>query len=158
MSRFGIGYDAHRFDSSRPLILGGVQITSASGLGGHSDGDVLCHSLIDAILGASALGDIGKHFPEEAVEYGSSSINLLKITAKKLHEDNWFIENVDATIVTQTPRLSDYLLPIRKEISKALAIDLNCVSVKATTEDGLGYTGNEEGILVLSVASVEKKS
>lgn len=155
MSRAGIGYDAHRFDSSRPLILGGIQIGNSSGLEGHSDGDVLCHAIIDSILGASALGDIGQHFPEKSVELGASSLNLLKLAVQKVRDAGWLIENLDATIVAQAPRLSGYLMPIREEISKILEVDLSRVSVKVTSEDGLGYTGNREGILAMAVASLE---
>lgn len=155
MSRAGIGYDAHRFDSSRPLILGGIQIDNSSGLEGHSDGDVLCHAIIDSILGASALGDIGQHFPEKSVELGASSLNLLKLAVQKVRDAGWLIENLDATIVAQAPRLSGYLMPIREEISKILEVDLSRVSVKVTSEDGLGYTGNREGILAMAVASLE---
>lgn len=155
MSRAGIGYDAHRFDSSRPLILGGIQIGNSSGLEGHSDGDVLCHAIIDSILGASALGDIGQHFPEKSVELGASSLNLLKLAVQKVREAGWLIENLDATIVAQAPRLSGYLMPIREEISKILEVDLSRVSVKVTSEDGLGYTGNREGILAMAVVSLE---
>ena len=155
MSRAGIGYDAHRFDSSRPLILGGIQIGNSSGLEGHSDGDVLCHAIIDSILGASALGDIGQHFPEKSVELGASSLNLLKLAVQKVRDAGWLIENLDATIVAQAPRLSGYLMPIREEISKILEVDLSRVSVKVTSEDGLGYTGNREGILAMAVVSLE---
>jgi len=155
MSRAGIGYDAHRFDPSRPLILGGIQIGNSPGLEGHSDGDALCHAIIDSILGASALGDIGQHFPEKLVELGASSLNLLKLAVQKVRDAGWLIENLDATIVAQAPRLSEYLMPIREEISKILEVDLSRVSVKVTSEDGLGYTGNREGILAIAVASLE---
>ena len=157
--RTGIGYDAHRLVPQRPLILGGVSIPSSKGLAGHSDGDVLLHAIIDALLGAAALGDIGKYFPSEDPRYaGISSLEMLAKANAILREDGWRVLNVDATIVAQSPKLAPYFEPMRQAIADCLEVEPGRVSVKATTTDGLGFTGDSQGIACLSVASIEPES
>lgn len=155
MTRFGIGYDAHPLVDGRALVLGGVQIPHGRGLEGHSDGDVLTHALIDALLGAAALGDIGTHFPASAVVEGASSLEMLEQTASVVRAAGWRVGNVDATIVAQAPRLAEHITAMRTALAGALGMPLDDVSVKATTEDGLGYTGRAEGIAAMAVASLE---
>ncbi len=145
--RVGLGYDVHRLTEERDLILGGVMIPYEKGLLGHSDADVVVHAIMDALLGAAALGDIGQHFPDTDPAYeGISSIVLLEKVGGMLEEANFVIENIDATIIAQRPKLMPYLPSMRENVAKALGIELNQVSIKATTEEGLGFTGSGEGI------------
>jgi 2-C-methyl-D-erythritol 2,4-cyclodiphosphate synthase len=157
--RVGIGYDAHKLASGRPLILGGIEISKENGLEGHSDGDVLIHSIIDALLGAAALGDIGQHFPsDDPALAGIKSTVMLTKVQKLLDLKGWRALNIDATIVAEKPRLTPYICLMRKEIGALLAIESQRVSVKATTTDGLGFTGNLSGVTCHSVALIESKT
>ena len=145
--RIGMGYDVHRLVEGRKLIMGGVEIPYEKGLLGHSDADVLLHAIMDALLGAAALGDIGKHFPDTDPAYkGISSIKLLKHVGELLEENLFLIENIDATIIAQAPKMRPYIDAMRQNIADALGIELSQVNVKATTEEGLGFTGSGEGI------------
>lgn len=145
--RIGMGYDVHRLVEDRPLIVGGVEIPYELGLLGHSDADVLLHAVMDALLGASALGDIGKHFPDSDPAYkGISSILLLEKVGALLEENMFLIENIDATIIAQAPKMRPYIDTMRENIAQALHIDISQVNVKATTEEGLGFTGEGRGI------------
>ena len=145
--RVGMGYDVHRLVEGRDLILGGVKIPYVKGLLGHSDADVLLHAVMDALLGAAALGDIGKHFPDSDPAYkGISSMLLLKKVGALLEEKGFFVENIDATIIAQAPKMRPFIDDMRENIAQALNMDISCVNVKATTEEGLGFTGNGEGI------------
>ena len=145
--RIGMGYDVHRLVEGRDLIIGGVKIPYEKGLLGHSDADVLLHAIMDALLGAAALGDIGKHFPDTDPAYkGISSIKLLEKVGELLEENHVFIENIDATIIAQAPKMRPHIDTMRENIAKALLIDVGQVNVKATTEEGLGFTGSGEGI------------
>ncbi len=145
--RVGMGYDVHRLVEGRDLIMGGVKIPYEKGLLGHSDADVLLHAIMDALLGAATLGDIGKHFPDSDPAYkGISSILLLKKVGELLLEKGFLIENIDATIIAQAPKMRPHIDTMRENIAEALEIDVNCVNVKATTEEGLGFTGTGEGI------------
>lgn len=151
--RIGSGYDVHRLVEGRKLIIGGVEIPHDKGLLGHSDADVLLHAVMDALLGAAALGDIGKHFPDSDERYkGISSVLLLEKVGELLEESNYVIENIDSTIIAQKPKMAPYIQTMRENIAKALLIDVTQVNVKATTEEGLGFTGAEEGIAATSVA------
>ena len=155
--RVGMGYDVHRLTAGRKLILGGVEIPYGKGLLGHSDADVLVHAVMDALLGAAALGDIGKHFPDTDPEYeGVSSIRLLEHVGRLLDEKGYVIENIDATVVAQRPKMRPYIEQMRENIATALRIETNQVNVKATTEEGLGFTGTGEGISSQAVCAVEK--
>lgn len=145
--RIGQGYDVHRLTEGRRLILGGVEIPYEKGLLGHSDADVLVHAVMDALLGAAALGDIGQHFPDTDPAYeGISSIELLGKVGALLEERGYVIENIDATIIAQRPKLASYRPKMAENIAEALHLELSRVSVKATTEEGLGFTGSGEGI------------
>lgn len=145
--RIGMGYDVHRLTEGRKLIIGGVEIPYEKGLLGHSDADVLLHAVMDALLGAAALGDIGKHFPDTDPAYkGISSIELLKKVGGLLEEHSFLIENIDATIIAQAPKMRPHIDTMRKNIAQALQIEVDQVNVKATTEEGLGFTGTGEGI------------
>lgn len=145
--RVGMGYDVHRLVENRDLILGGVKIPYEKGLLGHSDADVLLHAIMDALLGAAAMGDIGKHFPDTDEAYkGVSSLVLLEKVGALLEESSFFIENIDATIIAQAPKMRPYIDQMRENIAKALQIDVCQINVKATTEEGLGFTGAGEGI------------
>ena len=145
--RVGMGYDVHRLVEDRKLIIGGVEIPYEKGLLGHSDADVLLHAIMDALLGAAALGDIGKHFPDNDDRYkGISSLELLRQVGKLLDEKNYVIENIDATIIAQKPKMRPYIDEMRKNIADTLKLDIDRVNVKATTEEGLGFTGTGEGI------------
>ncbi|MBP0980612.1 MAG: 2-C-methyl-D-erythritol 2,4-cyclodiphosphate synthase, partial [Oscillospiraceae bacterium] len=145
--RIGQGYDVHRLVGGRKLILGGVEIPFEKGLKGHSDADVLTHSVMDALLGAAALGDIGKLFPDSAAEFeGADSIELLKKVVSLLKSKNYIIENIDATVIAQRPKLAPYIDQMREKIAAACGMEPDWVSVKATTEEGLGFTGSGEGI------------
>ncbi len=156
--RVGFGYDVHPFVSGRPLILGGIQIPYLFGLKGHSDADVLTHAICDALLGAIAEGDIGRHFPDTDPKYRNvKSTLLLKKALSKVRDKGFHPINIDATIVAQKPKLSDNIPRMVKEIAKALEIEAGSVNVKATTTEGLGFTGREEGIAAYAVVLVEKK-
>lgn len=145
--RIGMGYDVHRLVENRELIIGGVAIPCEKGLLGHSDADVLLHAIMDALLGAAALGDIGKHFPDTDPAYrGISSLVLLEKVGELLAEKGFLIENIDATIIAQAPKMRPYIDIMRENIARALEIDIDYINVKATTEEGLGFTGAGEGI------------
>ena len=145
--RVGMGYDVHRLVPERDLIIGGVKIPYEKGLLGHSDADVLLHAISDALLGAAALGDIGKHFPDTDPAYkGISSLLLLEKVGEMLSDKGFLIENIDATIIAQAPKMRPYIDAMRENIANALQIDVSVVNVKATTEEGLGFTGSGEGI------------
>lgn len=145
--RIGMGYDVHRLTDNRELIMGGVKIPYEKGLLGHSDADVLVHAVMDALLGAAALGDIGKHFPDTDPQYkGASSIKLLEHVGRLLSDNLYFIENIDATIIAQAPKMRPHIDLMRQNIAEALGIEISRVNVKATTEEGLGFTGTGEGI------------
>lgn len=145
--RVGMGYDVHRLVEDRALIVGGVTIPYEKGLLGHSDADVLLHAVMDALLGAAALGDIGKHFPDSDPAYkGISSMVLLKKVGELLAQGGFLVENIDATIIAQAPKMRPYIDQMRENIAGALDMDISCVNVKATTEEGLGFTGAGEGI------------
>ena len=151
--RIGQGYDVHRLVEGRKLIIGGVDIPYEKGLLGHSDADVLLHAVMDALLGAAALGDIGQHFPKSDETYkGISSIALLKEGGKILQENGYMIENIDSTVIAQRPKLLPYRPQMAENIAAALGIEKEQVSVKATTEEGLGFTGTGEGISAQAIA------
>ena len=155
--RIGQGYDVHKLTEGRDLILGGVKIPYEKGLLGHSDADVLVHAVMDALLGAAALGDIGQHFPDTDPAYkGASSIELLKQVGRILSEHNYLIENIDATVIAQRPKLLLYRPQMAENIARALGLDPGRVSVKATTEEGLGFTGSGEGISSQAICMLEK--
>lgn len=142
-----MGYDVHKLVPNRDLILGGVKIPHELGLLGHSDADVLLHSIMDALLGAAALGDIGKHFPDTDPAYkGADSVKLLEHVGRLIREEGYSIENIDATIIAQRPKMRPHIDTMRRNIKEALGIELDQINVKATTEEGLGFTGSEEGI------------
>lgn len=156
--RIGEGYDVHRFAEGRKLIIGGVEIPYSMGLDGHSDADVLAHSIADALLGAAALGDIGKLFPDTDPQFlNADSMVLLATVAKKVCEAGYRIGNVDSTVIAQAPKLAPYIGEMRKNISVALGIDVNSVSVKATTEERLGFTGRKEGIAARAICLIFKQ-
>ena len=145
--RIGMGYDVHKLVEGRDLIIGGVKIPYEKGLLGHSDADVLLHAISDALLGAAALGDIGKHFPDTDPKYkGADSLLLLQEVGKLLENECYIIENIDATIIAQAPKMRPHIDTMRQNIADALSIDIAQVNVKATTEEGLGFTGSGEGI------------
>ena len=151
-----MGYDVHRLTEGRDLILGGVKIPYEKGLLGHSDADVLIHAVMDALLGAAALGDIGKHFPDTDPAYeGASSMKLLEHVGKLLEERLYVVENIDATIIAQKPKMAPHIEKMRRNIAAALHLELDQVNVKATTEEGLGFTGTGEGISAQAVACLE---
>ena len=154
--RIGHGYDVHRLVEGRRLILGGVEIPFEKGLDGHSDADVLTHAVMDALLGAAALGDIGKRFPDNDVRYlGADSIELLKTVSAVLTEHGWRLGNLDATVIAQRPKLAPYIDAMRARIAAALGADVSAVSVKATTEERLGFTGDGSGIAAHAVCLIE---
>jgi 2-C-methyl-D-erythritol 2,4-cyclodiphosphate synthase len=158
MTRFGMGYDVHRLVEGRKLIVGGVDIEHTVGLQGHSDADVLLHAIADALLGAAALGDIGHHFPDEDPAYeGISSLILLEHVGKLLAKKGYRIGNIDATIVAQKPKFAPYVQKMIENIASVLYLQPDQVNVKATTEEWLGFTGNEEGISSYAVAGIELK-
>lgn len=155
--RVGHGYDVHRLVAGRALILGGVTVPFDRGLLGHSDADVLTHAVMDALLGAAALGDIGKLFPDSDAAYaGADSIALLERVTALLREHGWQVGNVDATVVAQAPRLAPYIPEMRRRLAEAMGLDVDCVSVKATTEERLGFTGSGEGMAAHAVALIER--
>ena len=154
--RVGLGYDVHKLAYNRKLIIGGVEIPYEKGLLGHSDADVLLHAIIDSLLGACALGDIGKHFPDTNDKFkGISSIKLLEETAEIISQNGYFVNNIDATIVAQKPKMLPYIDDMRENIAKALNISIDKINIKATTEEGLGFTGEMLGISSQSIASVD---
>ncbi len=156
--RVGLGYDVHALTENRKLILGGVEIPYDKGLLGHSDADVLVHAIMDAILGAAALGDIGKHFPDTDNSFKNiSSLVLLKQTKHILETHGFIINNIDSTIVAQSPKLSPFIEEMRKNISDILQIDTSFVNIKATTTEKLGFEGRKEGISAFAIASVIQK-
>lgn len=145
--RIGSGYDVHKLTEGRKLIMGGVDIPYEKGLLGHSDADVLLHAIMDALLGAAALGDIGKHFPDTDPQYkGISSIALLKHVGKLIKEKGYEIGNIDATIIAQRPKMAPHIMQMRQNVADALEIDIDQINIKATTEEGLGFTGEGLGI------------
>lgn len=154
--RIGTGYDVHRLGENRRLIIGGVDIPYEKGLIAHSDGDVLVHAIMDALLGAAALGDIGLHFPDNDETYkGASSLELLKRVGELLEDKLYYISNIDSTIIAQAPKMRPHIDKMRENIAGALGIDISMVSVKATTEEGLGFTGAGEGIAAQAVCILE---
>lgn len=154
--RIGQGFDAHPLAAGRMLVLGGVIIGHDRGLAGHSDGDVLVHAFMDALLGAAALGDKGQHFPSRDPQYKDiSSLLLLKRVGELLKQAQWRVANLDATIVAERPVLAPHIAAMRANVANALAVDVACVSIKATTSDRMGFTGRGEGIAALAVALVE---
>ena len=155
--RVGHGYDVHRLTEGRALILGGVTVPFDRGLLGHSDADVLTHAVMDALLGAAALGDIGKLFPDSDAAYaGADSVALLERVTALLREHGWQVGNVDATVVAQMPKLAPYIPEMRRRLAEAMGLDVDCVSVKATTEERLGFTGSGEGMAAHAVALIER--
>ena len=154
--RIGHGYDVHKLSQDRKLIIGGVEIPSEAGLFGHSDADVLLHAVCDSLLGAAALGDIGKHFSDTDPAYKNiNSFFLLKKVGELISEGGYKICNIDATIIAQSPKMSPYIQKMRENIAEALNIDVSLVSVKATTEEGLGFSGRKEGISAHSVCLID---
>lgn len=155
--RIGHGYDVHKFAANRKLILGGVEISYVKGLLGHSDADVLLHAIMDSLLGAAALGDIGKLFPDNDDAFlNADSLKLLEKTVEVLKENGYKIINIDSTVIAQKPKLKEYILPMRCQIAKACNLDIQSVSVKATTEEGLGFTGNMQGISAHAVCLIDE--
>lgn len=155
--RIGHGYDVHRLVPERKLILGGVEIPFALGLLGHSDADVLLHAVADALLGALALGDIGKHFPDNDPQYaGADSMVLLRYVVEQIQKEGYQVGNLDATILCQKPKLANYILQMRENIAACCGVTVSAVSVKATTEEKLGFTGAGQGIAVHAVALLEQ--
>ena len=154
--RIGMGYDVHRLVEDRDLIIGGEKIEYEYGLLGHSDADVLLHAIMDALLGAAALGDIGTHFPDTDERYrGISSVRLLAYVDQLLGENGYSVGNIDATIIAQRPKMAPYIQKIRENIANTLGLELNQVNIKATTEEGLGFTGSGDGISAQSVCILE---
>lgn len=155
--RIGHGYDVHKLAQGRRLIVGGVDIPYCLGLLGHSDADVLLHAVSDALLGACAMGDIGGMFPDTDPEWeGADSLKLLEAVSQRLHESGYYVENIDATLIAQKPKMKPYIPQMRENIARACGIDTDSVSVKATTEEHLGFTGREEGISAHAVVLVNK--
>lgn len=158
MTRFGMGYDVHQLVENRKLIIGGVDIPYEKGLLGHSDADVLLHAISDALLGAAALGDIGKHFPDTDPRYkGADSLKLLEEVGNLLAEKGYVVGNVDATIVAQKPKMLPHIPQMRENIARVLHVDIDQINVKATTEEHLGFTGSGQGISSYAVAGIEQK-
>jgi 2-C-methyl-D-erythritol 2,4-cyclodiphosphate synthase len=157
-TRVGIGYDAHRFSGARALVLGGVEIPGVPGLQGYSDSDVLTHAVIDAVLGAAALGDIGRLYPDTDPSYeGADSIELLRDAVSKLGEAGWQVVNVDATVICERPKVAGHAADMAQRLAGALGVDAEQVSIKGTTNEGMGFTGREEGIATIAVAQVERR-
>ena len=155
--RIGQGYDSHRLVENRKLILGGVEIPSEKGLLGHSDADVLVHAIMDALLGAAGLGDIGKHFPDNSDAYKNvSSLWLLQMVGSFLEEEEYVINNIDATLIAQQPKIAPYREQMVTNVAKALRIDESKVNIKATTEEGLGFTGEMKGMSAQAICSISK--
>ena len=157
MTRFGMGYDVHQLVEGRKLIIGGVEIPHTLGLLGHSDADVLLHAIADALLGAAALGDIGRHFPDTDPRYaGADSLRLLAHVMQLLKDKGYTVGNVDATIVAQKPKMKDFIPQMNENIARVLGVTTDQVNVKATTEEKLGFTGTEQGVSAYAVAGIEK--
>ncbi|MCK5125399.1 MAG: 2-C-methyl-D-erythritol 2,4-cyclodiphosphate synthase [candidate division Zixibacteria bacterium] len=155
--RVGNGFDVHAFAENRKLVIGGVKIDFPLGLAGHSDADVLTHAIIDALLGAAGLGDIGRHFPDTDDKYKDiDSLLLLKDVRDKLKAEGWQIGNIDATVIAQKPKLAGYIERIEKTLAECLAVDISKINVKATTTERLGFTGREEGIAALASTALYK--
>lgn len=155
--RVGMGYDVHKLADNRKLIIGGVEIVHEQGLLGHSDADVLLHAIMDALLGAAALGDIGKHFPDTDARYkGISSLKLLEQVGKLLEEKLYVIGNIDATIIAQAPKMLPHIPKMRENIANTLGIELDQINIKATTEEGLGFTGEKKGISSQAICLIEE--
>lgn len=155
--RAGLGYDVHRLVKGRKLILGGVEIPHELGLLGHSDADVLVHAIMDALLGAAALGDIGKHFPDTDERYkGISSMKLLEHVGELVEREGYLVENIDATVIAQKPKLRPYIGQMEQNIASTLKLEKSQVNIKATTEEGLGFTGTEEGIASQAICSLSR--
>ncbi|NBG89040.1 2-C-methyl-D-erythritol 2,4-cyclodiphosphate synthase [Isachenkonia alkalipeptolytica] len=154
--RVGMGYDVHKFQQGRPLILGGIAIPYEKGLMGHSDADVLLHAIKDALLGAAALGDIGKHFPDTDPAYkGADSMELLVHVGKLLNREGYQVNNIDGTLIAEKPKMAPYIPEMVRSIAKALAISEGQINIKATTTEGLGFEGRKEGIASMAIASIE---
>lgn len=157
--RIGHGYDVHRLTIGRKCILGGVEIPHETGLLGHSDADVLTHAVMDALLGAAALGDIGKFFPDTDEKYrGANSLGLLREVAVLLAKRGWHLGNLDVTVLAQAPRLAPYISEMRDNLSRALGVEVDRINIKATTEEGLGFTGLRQGIAAHAVCLLEETS
>lgn len=157
MIRIGHGYDVHAFSENRKCVIGGVIIPHEKGLLGHSDADVLLHAISDSLLGAAALGDIGKHFPDSDPEFkGADSLVLLKRVNELLEQNGYKVVNIDSTVIAQVPKLAPYIDEMRKNIADVLKIDVDFISIKATTEEKLGFTGRKEGVSAHSVCLIEK--
>ena len=155
--RIGLGYDVHRFEEGRPLVLGGVFVPHDTGLAGHSDADVVLHAIADALLGAAALGDIGRHFPDDDMRWkDADSAMLLEEVAQKVDRAGFSIGNVDTTVILQQPRLRPHIQAMREKIASSLQVDVGQVSVKATTTERLGFVGKEEGIAAEAVCLLEE--
>ncbi|MBI2873031.1 MAG: 2-C-methyl-D-erythritol 2,4-cyclodiphosphate synthase [Chloroflexi bacterium] len=155
--RVGVGFDAHPLVDGRPLVLGGVRVPYERGLEGHSDADVVLHALIDAMLGAAALGDIGAHFPSSDPAYkGIASTELLRRTAELLRQRGWQVSNADATIIAERPKLAAYIASMREATASVLSVEPSRVSIKATTTNGLGFAGRGEGIAAIAVVTIEE--
>lgn len=153
--RVGHGYDVHQLTEGRKLILGGVEIEYEKGLLGHSDADVLVHAIMDSLLGAAALGDIGTHFPDTDEKYkGANSLELLKHVCGLISEKGYSVSNVDATVIAQAPKLKPFIPQMRKNIADTMQLDIDCINIKATTEEKLGFTGRKEGISAHSIALI----
>ena len=156
--RIGLGYDVHKLVEGRPLIIGGVNVPHEKGLLGHSDADVLIHAIMDGMLGALALGDIGKHFPDTDDKYkGSDSMKLLKCVNDLINKKGYEINNIDSIIIAQSPKMAPHIEQMRKNIAEILNTDIDNISVKATTEEGLGFTGMKQGISAQSICLLNKK-
>jgi 2-C-methyl-D-erythritol 2,4-cyclodiphosphate synthase len=156
--RTGIGYDCHQLVSDRPLIIGGVEVPHSHGLDGHSDADVLTHAVIDALLGAAALGDIGQHFPDTDERYrGADSIELLSAVRALLRDHGWELENVDATVVIESPKLAPHREQMQQRLAGALGVESGRVNVKATRGEGMGFVGRQEGAVALAVATIVRR-
>lgn len=156
--RIGLGYDVHKLVERRPLIIGGVSVPHEKGLLGHSDADVLIHAIMDGMLGALALGDIGKHFPDTDEKYkGADSMELLRCVNNLINEKGYEINNIDSIIIAQSPKMAPHIEQMRKNIAAVLNTDIGNVSVKATTEEGLGFTGTKQGISAQSICLLNKK-
>lgn len=155
--RVGLGFDAHAFDDARPLVLGGVTIPGSPGLSGHSDADVIAHAVADALLGAAGLGDLGAHFPPTSEWKDASGSKILRVCAEKLTSSGWGIVNVDVTVIAEQPQLSTFIDKMVEQLSAALEVGNDAVSVKATTTDRMGFTGRGEGIAALGIALIEPR-
>jgi len=155
--RIGQGYDAHRLEPDTPLVLGGVEIPHDKGLVGHSDADALVHAVMDALLGAAAMGDIGTHFPDTDPQWrGASSIGMLKKVIAMLAEEGWVVNNIDCTVVAQEPKLAPYISQMRESMAKTISMDVGQISIKAKTTEGMGFTGDGTGMEAYAIASISE--